>query len=144
VYGLTGDDPHGCPKPLRCSVNPVAGRSPLFDTIPKSESPKNVGVIGGGAAGMEAGRRLAERGHKVILFEKEPILGGTLIPAGANKLKSDIRRYFEWSVRMVERTPGLDIRKHTAATRALVMKEKPDAVIVAVGSEPFYPENSGD
>ena len=135
----TGDDPHGCPKPLRCSVNPVAGRSPLFDTIPKSTSPKKVVVIGGGASGMEAARRLRERGHKVILFEKEPILGGTLIAAGSNRLKGDVRRYFEWSVRTTERTPGIDIRKQTAATRALVMKEKPDAVIVAVGSEPFVP-----
>jgi 2,4-dienoyl-CoA reductase-like NADH-dependent reductase (Old Yellow Enzyme family)/thioredoxin reductase len=139
----TGDDPHGCPKPLRCTVNPVAGRSPLFDKIERSTSPKKAVVIGGGAAGMEAARRLAERGHKVILFEKEPVLGGTLIAAGSNRLKSDVRRYFEWSVRMTERTPGLDIRKHTVATRALVMKEKPDAVIVAVGSEPFIPKIPG-
>jgi hypothetical protein len=32
----TGDDPHGCPKPLRCSVNPAAGRNPQFDTIPSA------------------------------------------------------------------------------------------------------------
>ena len=30
----TGDDPHGCPKPLRCSVNPVMGRNSRFDAIP--------------------------------------------------------------------------------------------------------------
>jgi 2,4-dienoyl-CoA reductase-like NADH-dependent reductase (Old Yellow Enzyme family)/thioredoxin reductase len=139
----TGDDPHGCPKPLRCTVNPVAGRNPLFDVIPKSDSPKKVVVIGGGAAGMEAARRLTGRGHKVVLFEKEPILGGTLLAAGSNRLKGDVRRYFEWSVRMTERTPGIDLRKKTAATRALVMKEKPDAVIVAVGSAPFIPRIPG-
>ncbi|NLA87044.1 MAG: FAD-dependent oxidoreductase [Clostridiales bacterium] len=139
----TGDDPHGCPKPLRCTVNPVAGRNPLFDTIPKSESPKKVVIIGGGAAGMEAARRLNERGHNAVLFEKEPVLGGTLIAAGANRLKGDVRRYAEWSVRMTERTPGIDIRKNTTATRALVVSEKPDAVIVAVGSEPFIPKIPG-
>ncbi len=139
----TGDDPHGCPKPLRCTVNPVAGRNPIFDTISKSESPKKVVVIGGGAAGMEAARRLIERGHQVVLFEKEPVLGGTLVAAGANRLKGDVRRYADWSVRMTERTPGIDIRKNTTATRALVMSETPDAVIVAVGSEPFIPKITG-
>ncbi|NMA25371.1 MAG: FAD-dependent oxidoreductase [Clostridiales bacterium] len=139
----TGDDPHGCPKPLRCSVNPAAGRNPLFDVITKCESPKKVVIVGGGAAGMEAARRLCERGHKVTLFEKEPVLGGTLIVAGSNRLKGDVRRYCEWSVRMTERTPGIDIRKNTAATRALVMKEKPDAVVIAVGSEPFIPDIPG-
>lgn len=139
----TGDDPHGCPKPLRCSVNPVAGRNPLFDVIPKSELPKKVVVIGGGAAGMEAARRLAERGNTVVLFEKETVLGGTLIAAGANRLKADVRRYAEWSVRMTERTPGIDIRKGTTATRDLVINEKPDTVIVAVGSTPFVPSIPG-
>ncbi|SHI07983.1 2,4-dienoyl-CoA reductase [Sporobacter termitidis DSM 10068] len=139
----TGDDPHGCPKPLRCTVNPVAGRNPLFDNMTKSPAPKKVVIIGGGAAGMEAARRCAERGHRVVLFEKAPALGGTLTAAGANRLKGDVRRYAEWSVRTTERTPGLDIRKSTAATRALVESEKPDAVIVAVGSTPFVPNIPG-
>lgn len=139
----TGDDPHGCPKPLRCTVNPAAGRNPQFDTIPVSRTPKKVVIIGGGAAGMEAARRCAERGHRVVLFEKEPVLGGTLIAAGANRLKGDVRRYADWSVRMTERAPGIDIRKNTEATRALVLEERPDAVIVAVGSEPFIPDIPG-
>ena len=44
----TGDDPHGCPKPLRCTVNPAAGRNPAFDVIPKNDPPRKVVVIGGG------------------------------------------------------------------------------------------------
>jgi NADPH-dependent 2,4-dienoyl-CoA reductase/sulfur reductase-like enzyme len=139
----TGDDPHGCPKPLRCTVNSVAGRNPLFDVIPDYEKPRKVVVIGGGAAGLEAARRCAQRGNSVVLFEKEPVLGGTLIAAGANRLKGDVRRYAEWSVRTAHRTPGIDIRTGTEATRALVLAEKPDVVIVAVGSTPFIPNIPG-
>jgi NADPH-dependent 2,4-dienoyl-CoA reductase/sulfur reductase-like enzyme len=139
----TGNDPHGCPRPLRCTVNPIMGRHPLFDVIPKSEPPKKVVVIGGGAAGLEAARRAAERGNMVVLFERAPALGGTLAAAGANGLKGDVRRYYEWSVRMTSRSPGIDIRLSTEATRELVLAEAPDAVIVAVGGEPFIPDIPG-
>jgi len=33
-------------------------------------------VIGGGVAGMEAGRVAALRGHKVVIYEKSDELGG--------------------------------------------------------------------
>ena len=139
----TGDDPHGCPKPLRCTVNPVMGRHPLFDDIKPVAKPTKAVIIGGGAGGMEAARRLLERGAEVVLFEKEEKLGGALIAAGANTLKGDIRRYTEWSVRMTKRAENVKLRLGTAATRELVEAEKPDLVIVAVGSEPIVPQIPG-
>lgn len=139
----TGADPHGCPTPLRCTVNPVVGRNPKFDNIAPAASGKKVVVVGGGAAGLEAARRLYERGIKVVLFEKNDKLGGTLIPAGANKLKSDIKRYAEWSIQTVLNNKEIDIRLNTEATPEIVKAEKPDAVIVAVGSAPFIPEIPG-
>src|SRR5215217_4509344 len=36
----------------------------------------HVGVLGGGAAGLTAAMRLAQRGAKVTLIEKEEVLGG--------------------------------------------------------------------
>ena len=35
-------------------------------------------VIGGGVAGIEAAIELADAGHKVILVEKEPSIGGIM------------------------------------------------------------------
>ena len=92
---------------------------------------------------MEAARRLVQRGNKVVLFEKDAQLGGSLIPAGANSLKGDVKRYTQWSVRMTQRLEGLDLRLGTEATRQMVLAEKPDAVIVAVGSEPLVPNIPG-
>jgi NADPH-dependent 2,4-dienoyl-CoA reductase/sulfur reductase-like enzyme len=139
----TGDDPHGCPKPLRCTVNPVIGRHPLFDKIEPCLPPKKVVVVGGGAGGMEAARRAAERGCRVVLFEKSDRLGGALIPAGSNALKGDVKRYAEWSVRATEKTDNIDIRLNTEATAERVRTEAPDALILAVGSEPLVPPIPG-
>ncbi len=139
----TGDDPHGCPKPLRCSVNAMAGRELEFEGRGKAEVSKKVVIVGGGCAGMEAARRLAELGHRPVLFEKETALGGTLLDAGANPLKSDVARYAAWSVRMTERTPGIDLRLGTEATPELIRAEHPDAVFLCVGSSQIVPPVPG-
>src|SRR4051812_2337617 len=46
-------------------MNAISGLGPL-----------PIGVVGGGLAGLAAACTLAARGHKVILFDKNPWLGG--------------------------------------------------------------------
>jgi len=139
----TGMDPHGCPTPLRCTVNAVQGRQPLFDEIPPARAGKKVVIVGGGCAGMEAARRLSQRGLKPVLFEKNDKLGGSLRTAGANPIKTDVRRYGEWSERMVLRDSNIDLRLGTEATRENILAERPDALILAVGSDPIIPPVPG-
>ena len=68
-------------------MNAPQGRQPLFDEIPPAKPGKKVVIVGGGCAGMEAARRLSQRGLKPVLFEKEEQLGGSLRTAGANPIK---------------------------------------------------------
>jgi heterodisulfide reductase subunit A len=44
--------------------------------------PETVLIVGGGAAGMEAARSIAELGHRAILVERRAVLGGTPDEAG--------------------------------------------------------------
>ena len=58
-----------------CTVNMGMGKE-LDYRIEPAVRKKNVMVIGGGPAGMEAARTMAERGHDVTLYEKSSRLGG--------------------------------------------------------------------
>ncbi len=96
--------------------------------------------MGGGPAGLEAARTLAERGHEVVLFEKAPQLGGLLWGAVKSPLKADLKKYLEWSVRMTTRDKNIDLRIATEATLKRITEEKPDALILAVGGSPVIPK----
>jgi 2,4-dienoyl-CoA reductase-like NADH-dependent reductase (Old Yellow Enzyme family)/thioredoxin reductase len=129
--------------PIRCAVNPLAGREAEFVNLPPSTRKKKVVVIGGGPAGMEAARRAAERGHDVVLFEKNARLGGALTMASAMLFKADMKNYLDWSIRMTMNTTHLTVKLSTEATPQKIKAEKPDALIIAVGSTPIIPQIPG-
>ncbi|MDR1067860.1 MAG: NAD(P)/FAD-dependent oxidoreductase [Clostridiales Family XIII bacterium] len=127
---------------IHCSVNPSLARSYRYSKVWKADEKKKVVVIGGGVAGCEAARTLIKRGHEVVLFEKTERLGGLLNDINKLPFKDDLLFYTEWSQRMTAAC-GADIRLNTAATPELVLAEKPDAVVVAVGSIPVHPPIPG-
>ena len=129
--------------PLRCTVNPLSGREAEFTNRLKPDKKKKVVVVGGGPAGMEAARRAAGRDHEVVLFEKDAELGGSLIMASAVSFKADMQEYMEWSVRVTMDTPNLNVKLSTEATSESIKAEKPEAIIIAIGSVPFMPDISG-
>ncbi|MDX6233104.1 MAG: hypothetical protein QOH68_2108 [Nocardioidaceae bacterium] len=66
---------------IHCAVNAEVGR--LDDVFRPSPTPSTVYVVGGGPGGLEAARVSAERGHSVVLLEREKVLGGQLNAASA-------------------------------------------------------------
>lgn len=120
---------------LGCTINPVAGyeRTLSEDLIVQVEQPKQVLVIGGGPAGMEAARLARLRGHKVILAEAAPELGGMLNIARHAPRRSPIGDIADWLSREIYRL-GVDVRLSTYLDENDVRELAPDAVIVATGS----------
>jgi 2,4-dienoyl-CoA reductase-like NADH-dependent reductase (Old Yellow Enzyme family)/NADPH-dependent 2,4-dienoyl-CoA reductase/sulfur reductase-like enzyme len=118
---------------LSCEVNPGIGKDATM-TVTPAKDPKRVMVIGGGVAGMEAARLAAERGHKVSLIERGGELGGHVLEASIPEFKEDLRPLLIW-LKIQLNKQGVNIRLNTEGTPELVKKEKPDVLIVAVGSE---------
>ena len=125
-----------------CSINPVIGRE--YESrfaLPASE-PKKVLVAGGGPGGMETAAMAAQRGHEVILCEKNGDLGGALKCLKAISFKKDLYGLIK-SLELQMRKAGVEIRLNTEVTQGLVEREAPDVLVVAVGAAPILPAIPG-
>jgi 2-enoate reductase len=118
-------------KPLSCAVNPSSGRERLYEIKPALK-PKNIMVVGGGIAGMEAARVAALRGHKVTIYEKSNELGGVIIPGSVPDFKVDDKRLLSW-YRNEMKELNINIELNTTVTEDIVNEKKPDTVIIATG-----------
>ncbi|MEV4321672.1 FAD-dependent oxidoreductase [Microbispora rosea] len=121
--------------PLSCPVNPDAGREG-FHAGSAPESPKRIVVVGAGPAGATAAAKAAERGHEVILLDREDAVGGTLRRLVASPMLE------EWSALVGKlerevRATGVDFRPGTEANEETLAELAPDKVIWAVGAEPL-------
>ena len=118
-----------------CAVNVAAGRELTLseELIELAPERKRVVVAGGGPAGMEAARVAALRGHRVILLEAAPSLGGALRAARLAPKHAPIGQVADWLGREIHRL-GVEVRLSGPASGEAVAALDPDAVIVAVGA----------
>lgn len=126
---------------LACVLNAENGYEETRFITPAAVK-KNVVVIGGGPAGLEAARVAAQKGHRVTLFEKSTALGGQLNIAEVPPRKKEIRRALQ-NLEQAVSTEGVAIRLGEAATTQSLLALAPDAVIVAVGASSFTPTIPG-
>lgn len=122
-------------KDITCMINPVIGREKEFG-IRKTRTPRNIWVVGGGPAGMEAARVARMRGNKVTLFNDQDELGGQLRIAGVPPDRGEFNRIIRYQKERLEKA-GVTLRFNTSLMTEDILREKPDAVIFATGARPL-------
>lgn len=120
---------------ITCMRNPALGREAEF-VINKTDNPKNVLIVGGGVAGLEAAIELKDRGHNPILCEASDSLGGQFVLAGAAPRKEEMK---EAAIAMGEmaKRKGVEIKLSTPVNAEVIEDINPDEVIIAAGAEPI-------
>ena len=67
---------------------------------------KNIGIVGGGPAGLSAAITAAQIGHQVTVYEKEDELGGQLNLAKKDFWKRGILGLVTWYKNMIKALPN--------------------------------------
>jgi 2,4-dienoyl-CoA reductase (NADPH2) len=119
-------------QPVRCVLNPLAGRENEYD-VGSAAAAKKVMVAGGGPAGMEFAVTAAQRGHDVTLYEKDDCLGGQINLACVPPGKAEFHNMVESLEKRMAHN-GVKVELGTPVTAETVAHEEPDVLVVASGA----------
>ena len=122
-----------------CLVNPQACHETEL-LIEPTDTPKTIGIVGAGPAGLSTAITAAERGHKVTLFDRASEIGGQLNLAKQVAGKEEFWGFVDWYRTMVAKLP-IEVRLNTEATAADLQGF--DEVIIATGVIPRDPQIPG-
>ncbi|MGI5220977.1 FAD-dependent oxidoreductase [Nocardia sp. CA-290969] len=128
-------------KTVSCLLNPRAGHETELVLLPTRRT-KNIAVVGAGPAGLSAAVNLAERGHRVELFEALDRIGGQFDIARQIPGKEEFDESIRYFTRKLE-LAGVRVRLNTRASAAELIAGGYDEVVLATGVRPRIPDIPG-
>ena len=124
---------------ITCAVNPETGYEAQLPPLRRDGGGRLVVVLGGGPAGMEAAWVAAERGFRVILFEKDRQPGGQLLLAARVPRKEKIQWLLDSLLHRCQQS-GVELRCGHAPTVDELKALAPYAILDATGGRPKLPD----
>ncbi|NDY90473.1 NADPH-dependent 2,4-dienoyl-CoA reductase [Ideonella livida] len=124
-----------------CLVNPRACRETEIRLL-AAPTARTLAVVGAGPAGLAAATTLAERGHRVHLFEAAPEVGGQLNLAKQVPGKEEFHETLRYWRRRLDAT-GVQVHLNTRADVATLTACGASEVVLATGVQPRNPRIPG-
>lgn len=122
-------------KRVACTINP-SFELENEETLQPADVKKNILVIGGGPAGMEAAYVAKAKGHHVVLCEAADHLGGLMSIASVPIAKQDLARVIKYMARKLDQA-GVDVRLQCKVDQTMLEQEFSDyEVILGSGAIP--------
>ena len=128
-------------QPSTCMVNPRACNETLLRPEPAARR-KRVAVVGGGPGGLACAAAAAERGHAVVLYEREEVLGGQFNLAKVVPGKQEFAETIAYFADRLARA-GVDIRLGHAPSAQALSAGGFDDIVLATGVTPRRPAIEG-
>ena len=137
VACLRCSDLLGQNQPVLCLANTHTSREREWAIRPAARR-QRVLIVGAGPAGLECARVAALRGHAVTVLERGPEPGGQLLLSRAVPGRAELAGLVTYLAGAVARA-GAELRLGVEADPELVLRERPDAVVLATGARPGIP-----
>ena len=132
----------GVNRPIRCTVNPSVLEGDVYKKKHVNKN-RNVVVIGGGTAGLEAACTAAEVGCNTFLLEKGNELGGLASLISKIPAKNRLADFPHYLMHRAEQLDNLYIFKNTEGTPENIRKFHPNIIVSSTGSAPLLPPIAG-
>jgi 2,4-dienoyl-CoA reductase (NADPH2) len=128
-------------KLASCLVNPRAARETELN-FGRTQTPKQLAVVGAGPAGLAFASHAAERGHTVTLYDSASDIGGQFNLAKQIPGKEEFHetiRYFRKRLELA----GVNVQLNHRATVQTLAAAGFDEVVLATGVTPRKPQLTG-
>ncbi len=125
--------------PIRCTQNPTMGEEWRKgwhpEIIPPVKTRQQILVVGGGPAGLEAGRALAARGCEVTIAEAQEQWGGRVSRESALPGLSAWARVRDWRLGQLQKMSNVEMYLASPMTADDIFSFQAQNIVLATGSK---------